>query len=165
MKPRLNLAKQVRVLGAESLLPPERPRRKRKNTAVEKILQTEVTLRLKAYPVICVPIPNAQFLPARSAAEKEMARRLIGQAKKAGMLSPGAGDLVVMGSPRGVCVGGFIELKRPAERTLLGKIPGGVLSDRQKDFRARCADVGVNWAVCTSWPEVETALTSWGVIA
>lgn len=165
MKPRFDLAEQGRVMGADSPLPPERPKRRRRNTLVEKALQGEVLLRLRALPVIVASIPNATFLPTRSKAEKEMARRLIGQAKRSGMLSPGAGDLVVMGAPRGKCIGGFIELKRPASRTLFGKQPAGKLSDAQEDFRDRCAAVGVNWARCESWTQVEAALREWGVLA
>ncbi len=165
-KPRFNLAEQVRVLGAESMLPPERLKPRRKNVQIEKALQAEVMIRLRTYSVVCVPIPNSTFLPARTAAEKEMARRLIGQAKKAGMLSSGAGDLVVLGSwAGGRRTGGFIELKRPEEITLLGKRPAGKLSETQRTFRDRCAEAGVNWAMCSSWDEVRAALQRWGVIA
>jgi hypothetical protein len=156
---RFDLAEQVRVLGADSLLLPERP--KRKNTQVERALQQEVMIRLRAYPVIAIPVPNSFFIPARTAAERAVARRLVSQMKKNGVLLTGAVDLVVLGRGASCC----IELKRPAERTLLQRTPAGRLSDDQKEFRDRCFAAGVNWARCESWAEVEAALKDRGVIA
>ncbi len=136
-------------------------KRRRKNTAVEKVLQQEVMLRLRAYPVVAIPVPNSFFIPARTEAERTIARRLVDQMKKNGLLVSGAADLVVLGRGAACCV----ELKRPAQRTLLERIPAGRLSEDQADFRDRCFAAGVNWARCESWSEVEAALRDRGVIA
>lgn len=130
-----------------------------RNTA-EKTLQAEIMLRLRAYPVVAAPIPNGVWLPARSPAERTMAARIISQMKKMGLLLPGAPDIVVIGAGGA----GFLELKRAAEKTLLGRTPKGQLSSDQRDFRDQCQALGVNWAVCTSWDEVSATLKSWGVI-
>ncbi len=146
--------------GVPIVLRPAAPARRR-NTQVEKVLQTEVMLRLKAYPVVAIPVPNSFFIPARTEAERTIARRLVDQLKKTGMLVAGAVDLVVLGRGASCC----IELKRPAQRTLLQRIPAGRLSEDQKDFRDRCFAAGVNWARCESWIEVEAVLRDRGVIA
>lgn len=127
----------------------------------ERSLQTEIMIRLKALPVLAIPVPNGIWLPARTAAERTLVARIISQIKKTGLLLPGAPDLVIL-SRSGA---GLIELKRPAERTLLKKIPKGQLTAPQKDFRDLCRIRGVNWAECSSWDEVRAALTEWGVLA
>lgn len=76
------------------------------------------------------------------------------------MLVPGAPDIMIA-SPKGV---GFLELKKPAERTLLYKSPQGRLSIVQREFKDRCDRIGVPYAVCTSWDECRAALSSWGMI-
>lgn len=117
-------------------------------------------VRLRSFPVVAAPIPNGVWLPARTQAERTMAARIISQMKKMNLLLPGAPDIVVLGAGGA----GFLELKRAAEKTLMGRVSRGQLSDEQKGFRDRCQTAGVNWAVCTSWIEAETALRQWGIL-
>jgi hypothetical protein len=130
-------------------------------TQIERTLQTEVMLRLRAgaWPVIALPIPNGIWFPTRDEKERELVRRLIARMKADGMLVPGAPDLaLVWGEGRG----GIIELKRPASRDLLGKHPAGRPSDAQRDIAERAADLGANHAYCSSWDDVRATLHAWG---
>jgi hypothetical protein len=126
----------------------------------ERSLHQEVMLRLNAYPVIAIPVPNGLYVPARSPAEKAIVARIIASMKRDGALVPGAPDLVVVSATRA----GFLELKRPAENTLLFKSPQGRLSLEQKEFRDRCDRKAVPYAVCTTWDECLAALVRWRVI-
>jgi hypothetical protein len=127
-------------------------------------------LRLRAYPVIALPIPNSMFIPTRSPAEKGMVKRVVYQMKNAGMLVAGVSDLVVlwgcfvMGDSSNAQGGaGCIELKRPASTDLLGnKRAAGRPSERQVEFAERCAELHINHAYCSSWDEVYAALMEWG---
>lgn len=126
----------------------------------ERILQREVMARLRHAPLaaIIVPSPNGIFIPARTPAEQTLARRVVHQLKLDGQLLPGAPDLLFLWSHGSGC----IELKRPAEKTLLGKQRAGQLSDDQMAFRKRCDALSVNYAVCQSWDEVRETLKAWG---
>jgi len=126
----------------------------------ERVLQREIMLRLQHAPLqaIVVPSPNGVYLPARSPAERELARRLIHGLKVGGSLLPGAPDLTFLWEGGGGCV----ELKRPSEKTLFGRQRPGQLSDDQKRFRDRCAAIGVPYEVCQSWPQVRELLKAWG---
>ena len=126
----------------------------------ERILQREVMARLRFAPLtaIVIPSPNGVFLPTRNPAERTLARRIVHQLKVDGQLTPGAPDLVFLW-PNG---SGCIELKRAAEKTLLGKVRAGTLSEDQAAFRMTCDAVGVQYAVCRSWPEVREILKTWG---
>jgi hypothetical protein len=126
----------------------------------ERILQREVMARLRFAPLqaLVIPSPNGFYIPARTVPERTLARRIVHQLKVDGQLLEGASDLTVLW-PDG---SGCIELKRPAVRTLFGKQRAGTLSDEQRQFRERCAAVGVPYVVCESWPEVRDTLIAWG---
>lgn len=126
----------------------------------ERILQREVMLRLRHAPLaaIVVPSPNGVFIPARTPAERELARRIVHQLKLDGQLLPGAPDLLFLWQDGCGCV----ELKRAAEKTLLGRQRSGQLSVDQRVFRDRCDDLGIPYAVCQSWAEVRDRLKVWG---
>ena len=126
----------------------------------ERVLQQEITTRLRFAPLsaIVVPSPNGIFLPTRSPAERDLVRRIVHQLKVGGSLLPGAPDLLFLWD--GGC--GCMELKRPAEKTLIGKQRAGELSDDQKRFRERCADLGVDYEVVMSWPQARELLKRWG---
>jgi hypothetical protein len=126
----------------------------------ERSLSIEVMMRLRAFPVIVIPIPNGIYMPARTAPEKALVARIINRFKADGFMIPGAPDLVVLSAGGAV----LIELKRPAERTLYRRQAQGRLSVEQEEFRDRCGRVGVPYAVCTSWDECRTALAEKGVI-
>ena len=129
----------------------------------ERTLQSEIMLRLGALaaPIIAIPIPNSVFIPARTEAERRLAGRIISQMKANGQLLPGAPDLVILGQDFSAA----IELKRPASRTLLGRLRAGRPSDSQIEFAAQCAQHGVRHVYATSWEEVRGALTEWGRIS
>lgn len=127
---------------------------------VERSLQQEIMLRLNAYPVITVPVPNGLFIPTNSDGEKKIVARIISSMKRDGMLVPGAPDLLVVSAYRG----GFLELKRPAERTMFFNSPQGRLSIDQKQFQGRCDKYHVPYAVVTTWDEAKFVLTGWGLI-
>lgn len=116
-------------------------------------------MRLRSWPVIVLPVPNSVYFPARTDAERKIIARVISQMKNAGQLVPGAPDLIVLWAGGG----GMVELKRPKSRSLLGVVPKGRPSDSQIEMAERAAELGINHAYCTSWDEVETALTGWGV--
>jgi hypothetical protein len=126
----------------------------------ERLLQREITTRLKFAPLnaIVVPSPNGIFLPTRNPAERDLARRIVHQLKIGGSLLPGAPDLLFLWGTGCGCM----ELKRPAEKTLIGKQRAGELSDDQKVFRARCAELGVPYEVVMSWPQAREVLKCWG---
>lgn len=129
--------------------------------APERALQIEVMLRLHALGVLAVAIPNSIFFPARTEAERSIISRIIRRMKDDGLITPGAGDLIVAGNGA-AC---FIELKREKSRDLLGKtLPAGRLSDPQKDFRDKCAAAGIPYHVCHTWDEVKAALYETGVL-
>ena len=87
-----------------------------------------------------------------------MARRIVHQLKIGGSLLPGAPDLLFLWD--GGC--GCMELKRPAERTLIGKQRAGELSDDQKRFQALCRRWEVPYEVVMSWPQARELLKRWG---
>lgn len=123
----------------------------------ERVLQQEVTLRLRALGVLSFSVPNSLFFPARTEAERALIARVVSQMKNDGIITPGAPDLVIAGNGV-VC---FVELKTAGSRDLLGKTKRpGQLSDLQKEFRDRCADAGAPYYVCHSWDEVKAALMS-----
>jgi hypothetical protein len=98
------------------------------------------------------------WIPTRSEAERRLAARLIARLKAEGQMLPGAADLLVLWDTGS----GAIELKAPAQKTLLGKRRAGVPSDTQKEFAALCALHGVRHTYATSWYEVREALHQWG---
>jgi hypothetical protein len=121
---------------------------------IEKTLHQEVMLNLRLLPVVAFSVPNSVYLPARSEAERTMAKRIINQMKGAGQLTPGAPDLVLMGAKGALC----LELKRPASRDLFTTRPRGRLSPEQKAFRAQCERAGVRYLVAYEWADVECSL-------
>lgn len=126
----------------------------------ERILQREIMVRLRHAPLaaVVVPSPNGIFIPTRDPKERTLARRIMHQLKVDGQILAGAPDLLILW--RGGS--GGIELKRPAAQTLFGKQRQGVLSDDQRVFRSQCEQLGIPYAVCTSWPEVRDTLKTWG---
>lgn len=126
----------------------------------ERTLQQEVMLRLRAWPVVALPIPNGIWIPARNEAERSLVARIVARMKADGMLIAGAPDLVILW-----CGGAaMIELKRPASRDLLGNSkPAGRPSETQKEMARRCADLRIKHAYVTSWAELQARLTEWGV--
>jgi hypothetical protein len=78
--------------------------------------------------------------------------------KDEGQMLPGAADLLCLWRDGS----GAIELKRPAERTLLGKRPAGRPTDAQKEFAALCERHAVRHVYATTWEEVYAALKDWG---
>jgi hypothetical protein len=121
---------------------------------IERSVQTEIAWRLKAYPVVSAAIPNGLWVPARNEAERILVARIINRMKTDGMLTPGAGDLVLAGAKG--CA--FVECKRPATRDLLTVRPAGRLSPEQREFRDRCERAGVRYVVAHSWDDVESGL-------
>jgi hypothetical protein len=128
----------------------------------ERTLHEEVMLRLRPVQPDCliVPVPNGAFFPSHTPAERSVINRLIARMKDEGQMLPGAADLLVLWDNGS----GAIELKRPAERTLLGKQSAGRPSDAQKAFAAACAAHGVRHVYAHSWDEVYGALADWGRI-
>jgi hypothetical protein len=126
----------------------------------ERILHQEVMLQLRSARPDCVvvPVPNGMWIPARTQAERSLASRLIAQMKAEGQILPGTADLLCLWEAGS----GAIELKRPAEQTLLGKRPAGRPSAAQKEFAKLCETHGVRHVYATSWDEVHAALASWG---
>lgn len=126
----------------------------------ERILQREIMARLRHAPLqaLVVPSPNGIFIPTRNPAERTLARRIVYQLKMDGQLLPGAPDLLVLWATGSGC----IELKRPAEKTLLGKQRMGTQSVDQRCFEIRCDQLVVPYAICHSWPEVRETLKDWG---
>jgi len=126
----------------------------------ERVLQRAIITRLRFAPLsaIVVPSPNGIFLPTRNPAERDLARRIVFQLKRDGQLAPGAPDLVFLWENGSGCM----ELKRPAEQTLLGKQRAGQLSTEQKGFRDLCERVGVPYEVVMSWPQAREVLKGWG---
>jgi hypothetical protein len=125
----------------------------------ERILHEEVMLRLQSLRPRCVvvPIPNGAWFPARTPSERSLIARLVARMKAEGQMLPGAADLLCLWEDGS----GAIELKRPAEHSLLGKRPAGRPSDAQKEFAALCAMHGVRHVYATSWDEVHAALADW----
>lgn len=133
---------------------------------VERVLHQEVALRLGiaersgALKAVWHSPPNGLWIPARTPTERALVARLIKQMKDRGQLQPGVPDFC-FAWPTG---SGFVEIKRPGTRTLLGKLPKGTLSDKQVEFQEKCVALGINHVVCTSWAEVESALKQWGIL-
>lgn len=121
---------------------------------IERALQQEIMLRLKRYPIVVAAIPNGIYLPSRDPAEREVIKRIIARMKNDGMLTPGAGDLVLVGAKGAK----FIECKRPKTSDLFTTRPKGRLSDEQKDFRRLCMNAGVEYVVAYCWQDVECSL-------
>lgn len=127
---------------------------------IERALHTEIAWRLKPLHPDCiiVPVPNGAWLPARTKEERALVARIVSRLKSEGQLLPGAADLCVLWDDGS----GTIELKRPATRTLLERLPAGRPSDAQLEFAQRCAEHGVRHCYATSWEEVRAALVDWG---
>jgi hypothetical protein len=132
----------------------------------ERFLQREVILRLRLLEqrgllaAVWVGSPNGIFIPARTAPEKALARRVVHQLKQDGMLTTGAPDLTFLWEDG--C--GGIELKRAAATRLFDKQQKGRPSDDQLLFRQRCFEQQVRYAICDSWASVRDTLIAWGRI-
>jgi hypothetical protein len=114
---------------------------------IEKVLQQEILLRLKPYPVLGIPIPNSIFFPARNDAERQ--------------ILPGAPDIVAMWSGGA----GMLEIKRAASKDLFGhRKPAGRASPEQKEMEKRAEQLGVNYAFVHSWDEARDKLHEWGAL-
>lgn len=124
----------------------------------ERVLQQEVMTRLRCLPVLALAIPNSVYFPARTEAERSMIARVIHRMKASGQITPGAPDLVVVWNGGA----GLIELKRAAQRNLLGTRPRGRPSESQIEIAEQAAALGLNHAYCTSWEEVYERLVEWG---
>jgi hypothetical protein len=130
----------------------------------ERFLQREVMLRLRLLEqrgelaAVWIGSPNGIFIPARTAAEKTLARRVVHQLKQDGMLTPGAPDLTFLWADG--C--GGIELKRAAASRLFDEQQKGRASPEQLLFRQRCFEQQVRYAICDSWPCVRDTLIAWG---
>lgn len=116
---------------------------------VERTLQQEIMLGLRAYPVVAVPVPNGIWIPSRDKREESITARIVAQMKRNGMLLPGAPDLILMW--RSGCAA--VELKAPAGRP----------STAQRDFAERCNLLLIHHAYVTSWEELRTLLHQWGL--
>lgn len=127
-------------------------------TQAERALQSEVVLRLRAWPVVTLPIPNGIWVPARSEGERALVVRIINRMKSDGMLVPGAPDLAIFWNGGA----GMIELKRPPAQSLLGKSRAGVPTEAQVTMAERAAALKINHAFCQSWDDVAARLTEWG---
>jgi hypothetical protein len=127
---------------------------------IERALHEEIALRVKAIKPACLllPIPNGVYLPTRDDKEKRIAQRLIARMKEEGQLYPGAPDYVCLWDDGS----GVIELKREAQRTLLGPVPAGRPSPAQRALEAQCAALGIQHRYCHSWDETHAALRDWG---
>ncbi len=127
---------------------------------LERALQQEIMLRLKALPVIAIPVPNSFFVPVRTEAEKALVKRLVHQMKLRGLLLSGACDIVLLWGGGSACV----ELKRPKTSDFLKTRPAGRPSDSQIAFENRCVELGIHHAYVTSWEALRERLREWGVI-
>lgn len=128
---------------------------------LERALQQEITLRLRAegWPVLALPIPNGMWIPARSEAERGLVARVVSQMKPAGLLLPGAPDLVLLWAEGAA----LVELKRPASRDLLRKRAKGRPTEAQLGMAAQAAELGIRHAFVTSWDELRARLVEWGI--
>ncbi len=127
----------------------------------ERLLQTEILLRLNSLPIIALPIPNGVYLPARTEAERSMVARIITRMKSDGLLLPGAPDLCIFGRNG---FGAMVELKRGKSRDVFGKItPAGRPSAAQTELAERAQRLGVRHAFVSSWEQMEVLLHQWGV--
>jgi hypothetical protein len=118
-------------------------------------LQQEVAWRLKALPLVALPIPNGLWVPARTEAERSLVARIIGRMKADGLLLPGAPDVVLLWAGGSAAV----ELKRPRTHDLLGTRP----ADNQRRFAEDCVELGVDHAYCSSWDELKAKFDAWGI--
>ena len=135
-------------------------RRRAMTVQAERILQQEIMLRFKSWPIIALPIPNGIFIGGRSAAERTMAARVISKMKAQGMLVPGAPDLCLFW--RGGA--GLVELKRPASVDLMGvRHAAGRPSEAQRMLAHLAAELGVRHCYATSWDELKAQLAEWGL--
>jgi hypothetical protein len=128
---------------------------------LERVLQQEIITRIELgkWPIVWVPVPNGIWIPARTASERSIVKRIIAQLKTAGMLRTGACDLVLLWNGGAACV----ECKRPATQTLFGKIPAGRSSKEQKGFAEECAANGVVYVVVQSWEELIGYFMEWKI--
>src|SRR6185437_6601078 len=126
----------------------------------ERLLQQEIMMRLRAWPVVALLIPNGIWIPARDDVERSLVARIVARMKADGMLVPFSPDLVLFW-----CGGAAMcELKRPASRDLLGKHkPAGRPSEGQKAMAQRCADLRIKHCYASSWQELKARLHEWGV--
>lgn len=129
------------------------------SAADERLLQREIMMRLKAWPVIAIPVPNQIYWPARTDAERAVIGRVIHMMKNSGQIVPGAPDLAIFFRGGGA----MVELKRPKTKTLFGSRAAGRPSDNQVEMAARAQRLGVHHAFCTSWDELAERLAEWGV--
>lgn len=115
---------------------------KKPHKGAEDQLQRAVVehLRLRADPtkVVWFSVPNMS-----------LSRSHGGRLKGMGM-TPGAPDLVILTSE-----GTFL---------LELKVRGGVISDNQVAFAARCDEAGIPYVVCWGIDEALRCLTDWGII-
>lgn len=125
----------------------------------ERWLQREILLRLRALPIVAIPIPNGIWIPTHNPAERVLVARVVARMKSDGMLTPGAPDLVLLWAGGAACV----EIKRPMSVDLYGKRPRGRPNDAQCEFGALCATAGVRYVIVESWEELQCHLTEWGV--
>lgn len=122
---------------------------------IERALQEEILLRIKRYPLVQASIPNGLWIPTHSEEERRIVARIISRMKSDGMLTPGAGDMILAGAKGAE----FVECKRPETRDLLGtRRPKGQLSADQKAFRAQCERNGVRYITAYSWDDIEPTL-------
>lgn len=128
---------------------------------IERALQAEIMVRLRAWPVIALPIPNGIWIPARTAPERAMVARIISQMKANGLLVAGAPDLVLLWFQGAA----LVELKRPASRDLLTRRQRGRPTEAQAAIAERAAELGVRHAYVTSWDELRDQMVVWGVCA
>lgn len=63
------------------------------------------------------------------------------------------------------CLGEFnITIRRSRHGWIEMKAPGKHQSDDQKKEQKRCDDMGIPYAVCRSWDEVEATMKDWGAL-
>lgn len=133
---------------------------------IERSIQAEIVLRLRAWPVKATAVPNSIWLPLPRVfkngkwVKNPIVGQIIGAMKRAGMLTPGACDLILQwAGGRSACV----EIKRPASSDLLTERERGRLSPDQVDYRADCERLGIPYVEITSWAELEWWLGEWGI--
>jgi hypothetical protein len=105
-------------------------------------------------------VPAGTWIPARTAAEKNLVARIVARMRADGMLLPGAPDLVLAWRDGAA----LVELKRPKSRDLFGHVlPAGRPSAAQTELAERAARLGVRHAYVTSWDDLRTRLGDWGL--
>jgi hypothetical protein len=105
---------------------------------------------------LCRAVLHPSVIFHHSVNEGKRGKAAAGIAKAMGQLAGFADWMFVWlpaGSNSGIPLVGFIELKTDK----------GVLSDTQKEFRARVTAVGCDWALCRTVDEFLAILKLWGV--